>query len=310
MHIRSIDLNLLPILTAIVEDGSVSVAADKLGMTQSAVSQALSRMRKFWNDPLVVRTGNGMRPTPYALELTRQFRPALAMLASALEARDIFDPAKAERTYTVSISGGGDDVVMPAFMELLAREAPGVSLNTIAASPSELQKELEDGRVDLVIDYVLVAPGQNAKSPAYSRALRSRKIYEEDLVVLDTTDCAPDGPMSLETYGARRHVGFTLPVSRARILDQSLTRQGVRRNIPFRMPTLASIPAVVEQTASLATIPERFAVNCERRYRVKACKTAFALPRIALYLVWHAQTDNDPAESWLRTGLMEAIIEP
>lgn len=310
MHIRNVDLNLLPILTAVVEDRSVSVAADRLGMTQSAVSQALSRMRKLWKDPLVVRTGSGMQPTPYALDLTRKFRPALESLAEALEKPAPFDPQKASHTYTISISGGGDDVVVPALMQLLARDAPDITLSTLAASPADLEKELEDGRVDLVIDYILVAPGKKARSPRYNRALRWAKVYEEDLVILDAAMQASDVPMTLETYAGRRHVGFTLPVSRARVLDRSLARQGVRRDIRFRMPTIASIPAVVESTGSLATIPARFAESCERRYAVKARTSDFPLPRIVLYLVWHAQADNDPAELWLREKLMHIIARP
>ena len=307
MHIRSVDLNLLPILTAVVEDRSVTVAADKLGMTQSAVSQALSRMRKLWKDPLLVRTGSGMQPTPYALELTRKFRPALESLTAALAKPAPFDPVQASRTYTISISGGGDDIVVPTLMQLLSREAPDISLSTLAASPADLESQLEDGRVDLVIDYMLVAPGEKARSPRYNRALRSAKVFEEDLVILDAASCASETPMTLEAYSSRRHVGFTLPVSRVRVLDRSLARQGVRRDIRFRMPTIAAIPAVVESTGSLATIPARFAQNCERRYAVKACKPNFPLPRIALYLVWHAQTDNDPAELWLRERLMSVI---
>ena len=185
MHIRSVDLNLLPILTAVVEDRSVTVAADKLGMTQSAVSQALSRMRKLWKDPLLVRTGRGMQPTPYALELTRKFRPALESLTAALAKPAPFDPVQASRTYTISISGGGDDIAVPALMQLLSREAPDISLSTLAASPADLERELEDGRVDLVIDYALVAPGEKARLPRYNRALRWAKVYEEDLVILD-----------------------------------------------------------------------------------------------------------------------------
>ncbi len=310
MHIRRVDLNLLPILTAVVEDGSVSVAAEKLGMTQSAVSQALSRMRKLCKDPLLVRTGSGMRATPYALELTRKFRPALESLSAALAQPVPFDPVQASRSYTISISGGGDDIVVPAFMRLLSREAPDISLSTLAAGPADLEKELEDGRVNLVIDYMLVAPGGKAQSPRYSRALRFAKVVEEDLVVLDAESIASQTPITLETYAARSYVGFTLPVSRARILDRSLARQGVRRDIRFRMPTIASIPAVVESTGSLATIPARFAAKCEQRYAVKACVPDFPLPRIALFLVWHAQTQNDPAELWFRERLMSIIARP
>ena len=309
IHIRNFDLNLLPILTAVVEARSVTIAADRLGMTQSAVSQALSRMRKLWKDPLVVRTGRGMQATPHALALTQKFRPALEMLTAALEEPAPFDPMQADRTYTISISGGGDEAMMPDLMETLTHRAPGISLHTIASSPTELQNELEDGRVDLVIDYILVVPGETPASPAYSRALRSRKIFEEQLVILDAAWCASDAPMTLETYAARPHVGFSLPVSRARTLDRSLARQGVRRDIRFRMPTVTAIPPVVEKTGCLATIPASFAAQCENRYRVKACAADFPLPNIAIYQVWHAQTDNDPAETWLRDALLE-VLQP
>ena len=154
MDLRNIDLNLLVIFQQLLMDRRVSTTADKLGMTQPAVSNALKRLRTLLDDPLFVRTASGMSPTPYALHLAEPVGYALGALQTALNRRDSFDPATSKRTFTLAMTDIGEIYFMPTLMEAISRLAPSINISTVRNNLGNLKEDMAAGSVDLAIGLI------------------------------------------------------------------------------------------------------------------------------------------------------------
>lgn len=299
VHRSPIDLNLLPVFQAVWDTRSVTRAAEVLALTQSAVSHALRRLRAATGDPLFVPVRGGMVPTPIAEALIGPVGEAMAILAGALQRPVPFDPAMARRTLTLA---GGDFVqftFVPAVIERLAKEAPGIRLQVepVPALPALVQR-LSEGAIDLLVDLLPVkAPG-----------VVSRPIGAIRLLTLVRAAEAPVGRrFPLKRYLSEPHVILEPRTRQGSIVDQTLAARGLVRQVGATVPNFSAMPAITARAGYLCNLPDRMA----RVYAPLFGLTAFAppidFPATPLYLAWPARSEADEAHAWFRS-LVEAEL--
>lgn len=303
MNLRSIDLNLLTVFDAIMAEGNQSRAASRLGMSQPAMSNALARLRAALDDPLFVRTAQGMTPTPRGRALAEPVRQALDLVQTGLERTrrdDDFDYRSSTRPAVVVVDDYGDTVIMPRFMNWLMQTAPGVRVR-IRRDPlgAALSKKLSDGSVDLAIRYFRQRDGE----------LQAKMLIEEEFVSMVRQDHPAIGDsLSLAQYLSLPHVVFGRlgrQGIRNSIVDRELRRLGLTRHIALQVPGFQSMPIIVQNTDFVCTLPRRMAQAYAHQLRLKTLKTPLDLPSLPLYMVWSRSMDRDPAHQWLRNSIYE-----
>lgn len=289
-------LTLIPVFDAILSEGSLSRAAERLGVTQSAVSQALARLRRLANDELFVNTGRGVRPTPRALEMAQHVYAALAQVNEAFTPKEV-DLATLERTFVLDIGAGFDALVLPRLLPELLRTAPKARLLVSNARGGDLTKELKYGETELAFDF----------QASDADGIRCELLGTGDAVVLARRD------HPALTQGITEELYFTLPhvsLVWARSLAVSgvalvLERMGRSPTVTVHVPTVTAMGAVVGSTDLIATTSYYVGNVLAQQLGLVTHPMPFAFPLLSLYLMWHERYDEDPAHRWLRETMQK-----
>ncbi|MDH4607298.1 LysR family transcriptional regulator [Pseudomonas sp. BN102] len=293
--LRRIDLNLLVVLDALLAEQHVTRAAERLHLSQPAVSHALGRLRDLLGDPLLVRSGGGLVPTPRALELQRPLIETLARV-QALLAPSGFDPAASRRKFRLAMSDYGAACLLPALSRALRREALGIDLEISQGSREAMLEQLQNGEIDL-------AAGVFPELPA---PLRSTSLFEEDFAcLLERASLPADGSLDLATYLARPHVLVEMSGGGAAEIERALTRIRERRRIAVRLPHWNVAPELIAGTDLILTVATRGLRKVEDRSLV-IVPPPFVLPGFAFDLAWHQRGTGDPGLDWLRSQVQAA----
>lgn len=293
MKLRSIDLNLLAVFDAIAAEGNLSRAARRLGMSQPAMSNALARLRDALDDPLFLRTGRGMEPTPRARLMTEPIRQALDLMQNSLRTDSAFDYASSNRSFTVAVEDYGEAVVMPRFMEWLNRVAPRVHVRIRPESGNALLAEMKRGAIDMAMEYHRPQDDQFRVQPLMEETLVSMVRQGHPLV---------GDSLSLEQYVTLEHVVIDSHSPRGPLVDRELKRRGLSRNIALQVPHFLSMPLIVRTTDFICTLPLRMARVYSEYFRLKVLKPPIDFPAIPVYLVWSKSLDADPGHRWFRNA--------
>ena len=296
MNLYDIDLNLLVAFEALIEEGSVTAAAERIGLSQPAMSNVLARLRKLFGDPLLVRTPEGMAPTPRAQELAEPIHLALSAIQQALQPQAQFIPARSQHTFTLATTDYAELVLLPRLMERLATEAPGANLNVRPVGARVPKVELESGRVDFALGlFREVPPGVHAQT-----------LFHERFVCLVQAD-HPDvrKKLSLKQFVTLQHVRLSSRGAVPGLVDEALASHGLQRRVALWVPHFLIIPIVVAQTQLIATLSERVARFFAHLLPVRVLSPPVDLPPYTLTQVWHERTHHDPAHEWLRGVLTE-----
>lgn len=290
------DLNLLPVFDALFRHGSVTRAAAEMGLTQSAMSSALGRLRRQLDDPLFVNTRSGMLPTPRALELAPSLTDALAMVRGALGAREAFDPRRTTRSLRIYMTDVGETVLLPTLMRHLHEHSPVMRLETAQLPASELAVRLETGDIDLAVGYV----------PQLREKIRRMRLFEEHYVCMTRPDhpLGRSAPLTLKEYLSARHVVIASMGSGHQILERTLAERGMEENIALRVPHFVVVPLIVAGTDLIVSLPARVAEAWSRLVKVKVHPLPVPLPSFDVSLYWHARVENDAANRWLRSAML------
>lgn len=300
MDLRQIDLNLLVVFNQLLLDRSVSVTADKLGLSQPAVSHALKRLRVLLKDDLFVRTSRGMEPTPYAMHLIEPVGYALGMLQTALSQRDKFDPANSERTFTLAITDIGEIYFMPTLMAMLSREAPNIQISTVRHHSGQLTDDMASGEVDLAIGLL----------PSLTTGFFQRKLFKQRYVCMFRREHpVASNPITLAQYKSLHHVGVMSANTGHGELDDWLMKKNIHRSVKLCVPHFVAVGHILQSSDLIATVPERFAQKCEKPFQLETSPLPFKLPDIAIQLFWHAKYNREPANMWLRQQLLNLFSE-
>ncbi|HNC94803.1 MAG TPA: LysR family transcriptional regulator [Myxococcota bacterium] len=279
------DLNLLRTLNVLLEERSVSRAAARVGITQSAMSRALGRLREGLGDPLLVPAGRGLQPTSRALALAGPLREILADVRIRVLSPSDFDPSTAQRRFLVSSTDYTDTVLMPRVYRALAGAAPGVAVDLVGPGPA-FSRGLEEAQVDLAVGIAAGAGG----------SLRARTLFRDGWGCLVPGELS--GPLSLERWLTTPHVVVRTTGSAGGPVDAALERRGLSRTIGARVHSFALVPAIVAATGWIATLPRRMAASGGPGLRFEP--VPLELPELSLSMLWHRRSHHDPAHSWFR----------
>lgn len=287
--LAAIDLNLLVVLRALLRERHVTRAAAQLGLSQSATSHALSRLRDLLGDPLLVRRGHALVLTPRAVRLLPSLERGLSELEGAIAGEPEFDPKTARRRFTIGAADYLQALIMGPLLRKVASRAPHVDL-TVVVFPN-LPELVESGGIDLA----LTVSGQESKNA--SRA----PLFAESFVCLVRKDHPTiKRRLSLEQYLAARHVVVSPSGTAGSLVDTALAERGLERRIALRVTNFLIAPVVVSETDFINTMPARLAHQLARTYPLRLLPPPLELPSFEYIMVWDPRLDHDPAQRWLR----------
>ena len=310
IDLREVDLNALVAFDALLDTRSVTRAAHRLGVTQSAMSHTLRKLRELLGDPLLVRGRGGMVPTPRAEALIAPVRGGLTSLSRALQTPAAFDPATSTRTFRLVSPDLFHLLALPDLLRRLRVEAPEIDLALPPLLPRPLSDDLESGAVDLAVAPVMLdAPPEDAMASRHPE-LRQRVMQREGFRCFARADhprLATRRRMTIETFLDLPHLLISPTGEGGGPVDRVLAARGQSRRIALRTPSLASAPALLVESDLLLTAPAAF----ERAWPLDTLPLTFScpvpLPDYAITLLWHPRYDADPAHRWLRGLLVDVV---
>jgi DNA-binding transcriptional LysR family regulator len=293
MDFHGIDLNLLAAFDALMNERNVTRAAARVGVSQPAMSAALSRLRKLFGDPLFLRSAAGLLPTPRARDVAEPIARALRQIESTLVKRPEFVPEDASLTLNLGLSDYPAFVLLPSLLKKLRTLAPGVLLNVHAFNDRDHAVDLLDaGAIDAAVG---VPPTRSD-----GRILTRPVLRDEFVTIVASNHPAARRGMNMETYLSLPHVLVSPEGDRHGLVDQALRHQGKKRILALTLPQMFAVPAVVAQTNMTATILKRVALNSPASRRLVLYRPPIALPEISFELIWHRRSDANPAQQWFR----------
>jgi DNA-binding transcriptional LysR family regulator len=304
VNLGRIDLNLLVHLDALLNERSVTRAASRVGIGQSAMSHNLARLRQLFGDELLTRGPDGMRLTPRAATLLEPVRTMLAQVEALVACDRPFDPATAVRTFRFGLSDSMEVLIMPPLLARMREVAPGIQLQLTNFDASKLLDELDADEMDLAIGYDLMLQGQFHH--------KRRKLLTETWLCMfnaEMTGLAP--PISLDDYLRIPHVMTSLrPGHRAPgIVDRALEKVGLRRTVALTTPRFLTTPSLVARAPVIVTMQARLARRFAAELGLSLSPVPVDMGEITISLVWHASYDHDPAHAWLREQIARLAAE-
>ena len=290
------DLNLLPVFLALIEERSVTRAAERLGITQPALSNALTRLRAMLLDPLFIRERYGMQPTQKAMELAPVIAAALASLDDVVLGQQAFDPAKAKQLVTIAPNSYVEFVLVPAIVAQLRERAPGISLRLTPYGADLAETGVVSGATAMALGRFIDPPDN----------LVVQHLMDEGLSCIVRADHPQVGQkITRKQYEQLKHVNM-LPPGRLRAgLFQVLERQGLKREVAVSVTHFLAIPEVVAVTDYCATLPNQICRRLAHDRRLKILPTPTDLGTFPVEMAWHVRYRHDPAHIWLRSLIGE-----
>jgi DNA-binding transcriptional LysR family regulator len=287
-QVRKVDLGLLTTLQALIEERSITRAAERMHLSQPAMSRAFDRLQELFNDELLVRTRQGYEPTLRALHLYAEIERLLPSLEGLLRGDD-FDPATATDTFRIAATDYATSVVFPSFMARLKTHAPHVALEVFPFTETVFRR-LETNALDLAL-WVNNAPNE----------LRSQVLFHDRFMCLVRTG-HPIGKdkLTLERYLSYPHASVTLAEGRQGIIDDILDEKGLQRHVQLKIPYFASAAWTIEHSDMVLTVPKRLASRLGKIARVRLIAPPIELVEFRYIQVWHPRMDSDLAHQWLR----------
>jgi LysR family nod box-dependent transcriptional activator len=303
MQLNRFDLNLLIALDALLHEKNVTRAAERVFVSQPAMSAALQKLREFFDDQLLVRVGRDLQLTPRGLSLVGPVRDALLQIQATLGTQATFDPGTVQRTFTLIVSADALLRVMPAVFQRLSREASGICCHVEHFSETTLSR-LESGDADLFIGLNSLRLFGLREFPQSLRIVELRPVRWLCAVAKDHPTVGDT--ITEEQYLGLPHVfgwpsGHTVPL-------EELTRRLLRANLDVRATTqgLLEIPFMLAGTQLVATLPEDLARTLARLAPIKLLPVPFETPDTHEVIIWHKRNESDPGHAWLREVLIAA----
>jgi DNA-binding transcriptional LysR family regulator len=306
MHNGRIDLNLLEYLDVLLRERNVTKAASHLGLSQPAMSNGLGRLRILFDDPLLVRTSDGMTPTERALELQPVIREVLAKIDRAVQPQAAFDAASAERFFRIMATDYAESTIFPHILHRLREAAPGIKLDIM--TPSDVSfLDVEQGKVDMVIN----------RFDSIPQSFHQKTIWEDNFACMFSVDNPIRNNFTLDTYLQAQHVWVSKTgmgvgvgmnpddVQRLGWVDEALNLIGKQRRITVFTRHYQAAMLMAEQNDLIVTIPSKAAQLQAHNPRVVVEKPPFDIPPIALKMAWSPLLQNNPAHQWMRRLIVE-----
>ncbi|PHM18828.1 MAG: LysR family transcriptional regulator [Curvibacter sp. PD_MW3] len=293
------DMRLLTIFDEIYKTKSVTRAGQNLDLPQTSVSLALGRLRHQFNDPLFVRTSKGMEPTPHAKELVKPLRQALQILQAATRQQVVFEPARSERQFRISMTDFSHLEFLPSLINRVNELAPSVQIEILRITP-DTASLLESGDSDLAVGFM----------PELDAGFFQQNLFQQNFAcVVRKTHPRIGARMTENLYKRESHVVVTAAGTGQDLVEKTLTRKGIQRKITLSLPTLPGLGNLLANTDLVATVPLRVAQTLVRIAQVKMLAPPIAFPSFMIKQHWHERYQHDPANRWLRSQIADLFQE-
>ena len=291
MHISRIDLNLFVVLDAIYREGNITRASQALKLSQPALSHALGRLRELLKDPLFVRQGSAMVPTPLVRNLIGPVRQALQTLELNVRQSQRFDPGQTHRAFHLGLRDVFEATILPALVHTLQDQAPGIELTSVRTDRRTLEADLAAGALDLALDIPLPT----------GDSIRQTRVFRDRLIVMGRAEHPVlRDELTLAGYLSQTHILVSSRRQGRGLEDFELNREGYRRRIGLRCQHYFAACRVVSQTDWLLTMPEQYARIANAQFGNRIVPFPLPTQPLDVHLYWHANVDHDPANQWLR----------
>ena len=295
MKLSDIDLNLFVVFDAIYSEGNLTRAGEIIGITQPAVSNSLSRLRNLFDDPLFVRTADGMVPTPVAQNIVGPVRQALGYIRASVQEAESFSPTDSDKRFRVSMTDLSQELLLPGLVASVKAAAPMVSVDCYQVRRRDMNIELASGNVDLAIDIPLTPDPQ----------IRQSKLFSHDHVcVYRRGHPIASEVLNLERYLELDHVHVSARRGGLGHVDLVLGKMSRRRKVAARTQHYLITPRLVANTDMVLTAPSMLAELIRSNYDVEIQNLPFDVPPLETYLYWHESTDSDQANQWMRNQIL------
>lgn len=310
MQLNRIDMNLLVYLDVLLRERSVTRAADQLGISQPAMSNGLRRLRTLFEDPLLIRTSEGMTPTERARELEPTLRNVLHDIERAIQPRADFDAANSHRVFRIMVSDYAESTLIPPLLRRLREQAPNIILDLMTPSDVSFQ-DVDQGKVDMVINRFDDLP----------QSFHQTTVWRDEFCCIVSADNPILGNFSLKNYLKAQHVwvsktGFGVgvgvnpeDVQRLGWVDEVLGHLGKKRRITVFTRHYQAAMLLAQQNDLVLTLPARASLLQAHNERLVAMAPPFEIPAIMLKLVWSPLLHHDPAHRWMRRLINEVAEE-
>ena len=296
MNLKQVDLNLFTIFDVIYTEKSLTKAGKVLGITQPAVSNALSRLRTTFNDNLFIRTSHGMMPTPVAQNVINEIRQALQLLRSSVQEGHSFDASTATKNFNISMRDISEVSFLPELLSRSKAEAPNIHIRSCYAYPNELTNALSNGYLDLAIE----------SSIPSTQGLHYRKIQETDFVCIARKNHSKlNGNITLDQYIDAEHIHVTNGKEDTTHIDSALSQHEISRKIVFTGHSHFVTSSLIIESDAIMTIPEALASRYAKYLDVQVLALPIDIATSHTYLFWHDNVHDDPANIWLREQFIE-----
>ncbi len=300
INLHSLDLNLLVVFNEIYQHKQISKVARVLNLSQPAVSNALARLRRNFDDPLFVRTKEGMQATPFADLLADPIRLALNGLSEALNVQEQFNPATSMRHFQIVLTDVAELYFMPRLIQQCALLAPAVRISTRRSAGIDLVAELGEGKTDLAIGAFSQVP----------QALYQRRLFRQKYVVLMRSA----HPLASQKLTLKKMQGAEqlLVASAENPYDQinlALEKADLLGNVKFSVPYFTAVPYIISQSDLLVTVPQKLAASATGHFGLHYHKHPLPLPELQTNIFWHGRYHQDLGNQWLRNLMVEIFSE-
>jgi DNA-binding transcriptional LysR family regulator len=295
-RLQDLDLNLLVVLDALLQDRNVTRASQRMGTTQSTLSSALARLRTALGDPLFVRSQRGLVPTPRALALGPVVREVLQTLSDAMASQEAFDPATAQHRFVLAATDYVQAILLPPLLRLLQAEAPGIQIEIIPISHQFPWESLAGSEVDLILGGSLQGP----------EGLQSRLLFKDRLAcVLRQGHPALERPLDLAAYLSLSHVEVRV-VDGQTVADQALAGLNVHRHVVLAVPQFLVALFTALETDLCFTLATRIAHPFAKDLPLVMLPLPFETPPVSVRAFWHVRMKDDLMHRWLRSVVFRA----
>lgn len=292
MDLRRLDLNLLCILKAVLEAGTLTSAAAQLNLSQPTVSAGLAKLRTLMGDELFVRSNGRMLPTPRALQMKEPLLRIFQAIQTDVLSAAGFEPSGDTSTFTICLSDIGELEFLPRLMERLALSAPGVSIRSVICDPQTLSEAMDRGEIDIAIGYF-----PDLKTAVFNQQVlfthgHSCIVRREHPIIRDE--------LTRAHFEQARHLSVAQDTRMLDVVEQALSHHGVLRQVALTVSHFVNVPVLVAQSDFIATIPKPLASNFAAIYPLSVFEPPFAIPKLEIKQVWHRRFHNSARLAWLR----------
>lgn len=295
-----LDVEWLMVFDEVFKTGSVSRAADQLGMTQASASTALNKLRLHFSDPLFSRTARGMLPTPRAEAIWTSVREVLVHLDRARKNGSGFEPAQARRTFRIGMTDISKIALLPKLVNHLRQAAPYVQIEAEKIS-TDMVRRLQDGDVDLAVGFM----------PQLEAGFYQQVLFEQDYVCLvaKSHPRLGAGRLTKAAFAQEGHVLITASGTGHAMVDKELARVGIDRRVVLRVSSFLGVAQIVAETELIATVPLRYGELAAKREKIRMLAVPHALPGFSVKQHWHERFHTDPVNTWLRRTVAQLFIQ-